>query len=91
MQSQASHKQYGTPLISTHGYNLLDARIMDWRERRADPLDLAYAFFVLLDDAALREVFGDFMVPASSVPTLLEQIQLIVGSEHGRLSGTQSK
>ena len=66
MQSQPSHKQYVTGLASTDGSILLDAPMIDWRGRSADLAgdDLAYAFYALLDDAELREVFGDFVVPA---------------------------
>ena len=52
------------------GSNLLDAPMIDWRDRPADLVgdDLAYVFYALLDDAGLREVFGDFMVPAAKPP-----------------------
>jgi hypothetical protein len=53
-------------MASTDGSILLDAPMIDWRDRSADPVrhDLAYVFYALLDDAQLREVFGDFVVPA---------------------------
>jgi hypothetical protein len=51
---------------STNGSILLDAPMIDWRDRSADLVghDLVHMFYALLDDAELREVFGDFVVPA---------------------------
>jgi hypothetical protein len=51
---------------STDDSILLDAPMIDWRDRSAHLVgdDLAHVFYVLLDDAELREVFGDFVVPA---------------------------
>ena len=68
MQSQPSHKQYVRGMASTDGSMLLDAPMIDWRDRSAGLVgdDLAYVFYVLLDDAELREVFGEFMVPAQA-------------------------
>ena len=69
MQRQASYKQYGRGIVSIGRSILLDAPIIDWPDRLADPMeedDLAYSFFALLDDAELREVFGDFMVRANT-------------------------
>ena len=66
MQSQASHS---SGMVSTDGSILLDASNIDWRDRPADPVDedhLWYSLFASLDDAELREVFGDFMVPANT-------------------------
>ncbi len=51
-------------MMSLRAY--LDPLIIDWRDRLADPVeedDLTYSFFALLDDAELREVFADFLVP----------------------------
>ena len=66
MQSQPSHKQYVAGMASTDGSILLDAPMIDWRDRSADLVgeDLAHVFYALLDDTELREVFGDFVVPA---------------------------
>jgi hypothetical protein len=53
-------------MASTDGSILLDAPMIDWRDRSAALVggELAYMFYALLDDAELREVFGDFVVPA---------------------------
>jgi hypothetical protein len=66
MQSQPSHKQYVAGVASTDSSILLDAPMIDWRDRSAALVrdELAYMFYALLDDAELREVFGDFVVPA---------------------------
>ena len=66
MQSQPTHKQYVAGMAPTDGSILLDAPMIDWRDRSADLAwdDLAYVFYALLDDAELREVFGDFVVRA---------------------------
>ena len=61
METRASQKQYGTRTV-----NRFDTPIPNWRRRRGDAIkdhDLAYAFYVLLDDAALEEVFEDFAIP----------------------------
>lgn len=42
-----------------------DVSTIDWLKYRADPREedaLAYSFYALLDDAGLREVFGDLTV-----------------------------
>jgi len=68
MQSHASRKQYATGMVSTDGSSLLNALIIDRRDRLADLQDdaLAYMLGASVDDAELREVFGDFMVPPST-------------------------
>ena len=74
MQSQPSHKHYVMGMASTDGSMLLDAPMIDWRDRSAGLVgdDLAYVFYVLLDDAELREVFGDFVVPEQNSGTRSE-------------------
>jgi hypothetical protein len=53
-------------MASTDGSILLDAPMIDWRDRSAALVrdELAYMFYALLDDAELREVFGDLVVQA---------------------------
>lgn len=49
----------------SNDYKLFDTAIVDWKDHRADQLDesdLADAFYVVLDDPELREVFRDLMV-----------------------------
>jgi hypothetical protein len=46
--------------------NPLDAPSTDWLDPPVNPLEensLADAFYLLLDDVALREVFDDLLVP----------------------------
>ena len=71
MQSRASHKQHGTQAV-----NVRDGLKPNWRSRLGDVLDddplgdvldehdIACAFYVLLGDATLEEVFDDFATPA---------------------------
>ena len=49
MQSQPSHRQYAAGMASTDGSILLDAPMVDWRDRSADLAgdDLAYVFYEL--------------------------------------------
>jgi len=57
-------QQYGW-LGPSNDYKLFDTAIIHWTDHRADQLnesDLADAFYVLLDDPELREVFRDPMV-----------------------------
>jgi len=68
MQSRASHKPHGTQAV-----NVRDALSPNWRSRLGDVLDddvldehdIARAFYVLLGDATLQEVFDDFATPAN--------------------------
>jgi hypothetical protein len=68
MQSRASHKPHGTQAV-----NVRDALSPNWRSRLCDVLDddvldehdIARAFYVLLGDATLQEVFDDFATPAN--------------------------
>jgi hypothetical protein len=61
MQSRASHKRHATRTV-----NPLDGPIGDWREGdEFEENDLAYAFYVLLDDNALEDVFDDFVTPVA--------------------------
>jgi len=68
MRSRASHKQHGTPAV-----NVRDAVIPNWRRRVDDALDddgsdehgIVCAFYALLDDATLEEVFDDFATPVN--------------------------
>ena len=60
MQSRASRNQYATRTVK-----LLDASLVDWLSGDAlEENDLVHAFYVLVDDAALGEVFDDFFLPA---------------------------
>jgi len=66
MQIRASHKQHGTP-----PGNVRDALNTNWRGGLSDVLDddgldehdIACAFYALLGDATLEEVFDDFATP----------------------------
>jgi hypothetical protein len=65
MQSRASHKQHGTPTV-----NVRDALIANWLRvgnvfdnDGLDEHDIARAFYVLLGDATLEEVFDEFATP----------------------------
>jgi uncharacterized protein YciU (UPF0263 family) len=52
-------------LVWSNGYQLFDPAMVDWKQHRADQLDegaLADAFYGLLDDPELRDVFRDLMV-----------------------------
>ena len=66
MQIRASHKQHDPP-----AGNVRDALNMSWRGRLSDVLDddgldehdIACAFYVLLGDATVEEIFDDFAIP----------------------------
>jgi hypothetical protein len=58
----------GTGIVSSDGWIPLDASSLGRPYDLADPVKeetLAYSFYALLDDAELREVFGDLTVPAN--------------------------
>jgi hypothetical protein len=57
-----------TRTASIDGRVRRDTSTRDWQKRVADPVEedaLAYSFYTLLDDAELREIFGDLSAPAS--------------------------
>lgn len=58
----------GTGIVWSDGWIQLDASSLDWPYALTDLVKedtLGYSFYALLDDAELREVFGDFTVPAN--------------------------
>jgi hypothetical protein len=58
----------GARIVSGDGWIPLAASIVDRQVQPVDPVKedvLAYSFYALLGDAELREVFGNFTVPAS--------------------------
>lgn len=60
----------GTGIVSSDGWIPLDASIPNWQYELADLVKedtLAYAFYALLDDAELREVFDDLTVAANGL------------------------
>ncbi len=60
----------GTGIVSSDGWIPLDASIPNWQYELADLVKedtLAYAFYALLDDAELREVFDGLTVPANGL------------------------
>jgi hypothetical protein len=60
----------GTGIVSSDGWIPLDGSIPNWQHELADLVKqdiLAYAFYALLDDAELREVFDEFTVPADGL------------------------
>ena len=58
----------GMRIVSSEGRIPLDDSIVDRQDRPVDALKvdaLAYSFYALLDDAELRDVFGNLNVAAN--------------------------
>lgn len=69
MRTMSQTAPRGTRRVSSDGWISLGDSMIDWQDQPADPIKedaLAYSFYALLDDAELREVFGDFTVPAAA-------------------------
>jgi hypothetical protein len=69
MRPLPRYKPPGTERGSNDPYDPPDARSIDWLDRPADQSErnnLADTFYLLLDHAAYREAFDDFLVPAKT-------------------------